>query len=464
MLFILDLTGAVSDVNDSHTGLPSSLPDQQFEANMRAVIKSNDATKHPAQAPTTREHQYYEVTSEASAGTTGPIPSSPQYPVLQPDVSLSLSSYQPQSQEVTQHCPMPGCVWASYKTHDKTLLETCFKQLSLHLLTIHDVSDSSSGDTPTNTIRGDKSTREYQAATKQRQVTNLVDDATYNLCEARFFPTPLDIKVLGLKMPTAISPVNTVVDLSHLGVDVTNPETLRKIHNRATVTFRLRDFCDPNLRTYHASGDEMVAISHSNDRLSLSKTLKNLDSSVECVGAFFNYCTLARNFHVLDWSPQALMKVVLEKYFIGPPTVDQYNRLFEKFIHENAVRATRKAVPLTYQEILNIWTSHITAAPINSATIESMVNKIMLNKSKRDPSIRGVNSSEGHPSPNKRPRLTKEDYCPTFNVNKTPPYCTNQAASGGCLSADGKLLKHACSKRMGPRRFCNSDRHNIFSH
>ena len=55
---------------------------------------------------------------------------------------------------------------------------------------------------------------------------------------------------------------------------------------------------------------------------------------------------------MLDWSPHALMKVVLEKYATGLPTVEMYERLFEKFIHENTVRAQKRAVPLTYQEIL----------------------------------------------------------------------------------------------------------------
>ena len=91
----------------------------------------------------------------------------------------------------------------------------------------------------------------------------------------------------------------------------------------------------------------------------MGKKVKNLDDPMDCVKAFFNYCILAQNIHVLDWSPQALMKVVLEKYSAGLTTVEMFERLFEKFIHENAVRAQKRATPLTYQEILTKYNTTI---------------------------------------------------------------------------------------------------------
>ena len=58
--------------------------------------------------------------------------------------------------------------------------------------------------------------------------------------------------------------------------------------------------------------------------------------------------------HPLDTSPQAFFRVVLEMYLNGPPTVQNLACLFEKFIHENAVRAHKKEVPLSYKEILDL--------------------------------------------------------------------------------------------------------------
>ena len=63
-------------------------------------------------------------------------------------------------------------------------------------------------------------------ATKKMTFQKTVDDAMANLCEARFFSMPLDYKSLGQNMPTNITPVNTVVDMSHIGVDITNTKTL----------------------------------------------------------------------------------------------------------------------------------------------------------------------------------------------------------------------------------------------
>ena len=44
----------------------------------------------------------------------------------------------------------------------------------------------------------------------------VVDAASRNICEARYFTVPLDNKVLAQNMPIATSPVNTVVDFALL--------------------------------------------------------------------------------------------------------------------------------------------------------------------------------------------------------------------------------------------------------
>ena len=95
----------------------------------------------------------------------------------------------------------------------------------------------------------------------------------------------------------------------------------------------------------------------------------------DCVMAFYNYCALATNYHVLDWSPKALLKVALEKFFSGPPTVSQYNLLFEKYITENAIRAQKRACPLTYPEILQLWNSFVCTYSDNLSNVEAIVDQ-----------------------------------------------------------------------------------------
>ena len=462
-------------VNDND-GAPTSLNDSQFVDNMRAIHKANDKTKHPAQQGLTSQDDLVRATSFQPAQIVAGLPaltqpksniSSQNLQLVSNEVSVGQSQHCSNQQEVTQYCPMTGCSFSSFKTHDRSLLSTCFQQLTLHLQLEHGISGTASGDAGSIMPRGDKISREYLAATKPRTVMNVIDDANHNLCEARFFPTPLDLKTLGQNMPVSISPVNTVVDMSHLGVDVTNADLIRKVHNRSTTTLRLKEFSDTNLRNFHAAGDELVAIQATKDQLQLGKKQKTLDDPQECIRAFFNYSAISTNFHVLDWSSKALMKVALEKYFFGPPTVDQFSRLFEKYIHENAVRAQRRAVPLTYQEVLGIWNTYITPSPLNASSIETVVDKRLklhlLNRQQEGG--RGNHNKVGLSSPKKKLRLVgaRTDLCPNFNSSKTPPYCTNTPAQGGCTAADGKYLRHCCSKKSFGK-FCNSDKHNYYSH
>jgi hypothetical protein len=370
-----------------------------------------------------------------------------------------------QDQEVTQYCPIAACPFVSFRTYDTTLPAVCFEQIKTHLKVEHGVSDST--DSLGTTTR-DKTSREYQAATRPRTITNVLDDATSNLCEARFFPFPLDIKMLGRNMPTAISPINTVVDLSHFGVDVTNPEVLKKLHNCANNNLRLKEFSDTNLRNFHIAGDMLVAVQATKDNLELGKKQKQLEDPKECIKAFFNFSALSRNYHPLDWSPMALTKVALEKFLKGGSTVDQYIKLFEKFVHENSVRAQRKAVPLTYQEVLGIWTTFISTNPdFNTSSIEAVVDS-RLSKQLKAMQTNMQTNNRGWTGavhiPVKRQRLTRDDYCPTWNKNTARPFCSNPQIQRGCTDpSSGRSLKHAFNFKEN-NKFCNSDQHNYHTH
>ena len=281
----------------------------------------------------------------------------------------------------------------------------------------------------------------------------------FGVFSARFFPFPLDLNVLGKNMPTAITPINTVVDVAHFGVDVTNNDVLKKLHNRGNNNLRLKEFSDSNLRNFHVAGDMLVAVQATKDNLELGKKQKQLEDTKECVKAFYNYSALSRNYHPLDWSPMALSKVALEKFLMGGATVEQFVKLFEKFVHENSVRAQRKAIPLTYQEVLLMWTTYISPnATLNAISIEAVVDK----KLRSLQTNRGRLEREGQDKRQKtRDRV---DFCPHWNKTQTPPLCPNTQARGGCVEpTTGKNFKHACSYRRG-QAFCGSDKHGYYLH
>jgi hypothetical protein len=93
--------------------------------------------------------------------------------------------------------------------------------------------------------------------------------------------------------------------------------------------------------------------------------MKAVDNPQECVKAAYNYAAMHGQFHPIDWLPKALLKVMLDKLFKGPPTVEQPSRLFEKYISENGGRAQKNGVPLTYMEIVGLWNTFIVPSSIN---------------------------------------------------------------------------------------------------
>ena len=211
------------------------------------------------------------------------MPRQPAYQAQPSQPTHRVVSTQPGSQdveqEVTQFCPIPPCTWASFRTSNPDMLSVCFNQLLVHLRHVHEDTDLNPGMSGDHRQKGSKTHKEYKAATKPRTILKTMDDASHNLCEARFFPFPLNLKSCGLNMPTSITPVNTIVDMSHLGVDVNNPELLRKMHDRAVTNIRLRDFSDTNLRNYHAAGDALVAVETSRSQLQLGRCLKQLEGT-----------------------------------------------------------------------------------------------------------------------------------------------------------------------------------------
>ena len=117
----------------------------------------------------------------------------------------------------------------------------------------------------------------------------------------------------------------------------------------------------------------------------------------------------------------ALLRLVLEKFFLRA-AVEQFTRLFEKFVHENAVRAQRRAVPLTYQEVVAIWNTYINPSPMSISSIDTLLDnkvdkKFQLMQSASGSGGKGGRSRNPSQSP-KRIRLTNDViWCPII----TPP-------------------------------------------
>ena len=369
-----------------------------------------------------------------------------------------------EDRSISLPCPHEGCSYSTIKAADNRQLEALVKLLSMHVRHNHGevMEDGSHEGFARGMTREDKAGKELEAATAKREVKKVIDDASLNLCEARFFSMPLNKKVLAQNMPVTQTPVNTVIDLSDRGVNVTHPELLRKLHSRAQTSIRLRDFSDTNIKSVYSSGDELVPIQAKLDKnqLQLGRPHNRIESVQEAVKAVHNYCILARNFHPMDTSQQSLFRVVLEMYLNGRPTVQNIIQLFEKFVHENAVRAHKREVPFSYKEILDLWNTYIVPSVISRSAFEEMIDA----KLKSLPAEGRANNKRGAASSaNSGKRLKRGPFCPNWNRSVAPPFCSNQQAVDGCHNDAGTYLAHACSKKLGAS-FCNSSKHNVHTH
>ena len=135
----------------------------------------------------------------------------------------------------------------------------------------------------------------------------------------------------------------------------------------------------------------------------------------------------------MDWSQKALLKLVFDKYFAGPPTVEQYKAMFEKFISENSVRAQKNKTPLTYMEIMSLWNTFITPNPMSSLAMEQVMDSRIKQFLGKRPQAPGNNLS----SPNKKAqagglRTTARTGTPTKPSHSAP---TSRPREAACLGA-----------------------------
>merc|ERR1719318_1661802 len=162
----------------------------------------------------------------------------------------------------------------------------------------------------------------------------------------------------------------------------------------------------------------------------------------------------------MDWSGSALLKVAIEKFCGGSPTVSQFCQFFEKFVHTNGVRAQKQAVPMTYQEILILWSTHFSpTSTLDTASIGTVVQNELKKIHLFPNNKRGGGKTELPAAKNSRQdRNDNKPFCSDWN--KTPS-CSNTQVQGECLDQAGTFLKHSCIKRMPGGKFCGSSKHGL---
>lgn len=157
--------------------------------------------------------------------------------------------------------------------------------------------------------------------------------------------------------------------------------------------------------------------------------------------------------------------MVIEKHCNGSPTVAQYVLFFEKFIHSNGVRAQRQAMPMTFQEILVLWSTHINPPSLDSASLSTAVQnelkKMHVMPAKAQTNKRGGGKTDASPAPKNTRQDRDTKFCEDWNKDSS---CSNTQSPGGCVDQAGVFMKHSCSKRMPRGGFCGSSKHGLPSH
>ena len=106
----------------------------------------------------------------------------------------------------------------------------------------------------------------------------------------------------------------------------------------------MEDFSDYNLKVGAQMGytsRSPLPGGHPNAR----EGKKQLRDPEECIRAYFNFCTISRQYHIR--STMALLRLVLNKSYPVTASVSQYSTLFEKFTQIS--KYSRVAPPLRSQ-------------------------------------------------------------------------------------------------------------------
>ena len=351
------------------------------------------------------------------------------------------------------------CSWSTIPTSDPLAYSGAVADYESHLREDHpELKDT--GDAGSRSKEND----EYKRATQLRKVETTQDDAFSNLCEARFWRTPLSWRNTQLQLPMEQLPLCTVGDFEPLGLEVNNRKLLSDLHNRSCRSLKLKYFSDQNLKIVPAQQDTLVGFERgAGGKMYTAKAYKELNGVKDAIKAVHNYMELNRYFHPLDSGPQVLYRVLFEKFVEGLVSPDPIVKFFTSIQWELANRASKKELPYKYEELLIKWDTTIRQPSAFGISDSAELDKKIDQKVKETLSRGGGGGGGGNQlgPPQKRPRPQNNPWCPLYN---TPSGCSNVRQGKGCKDHAGKIFRHGCNVRKADNKSCNSYSHNAHDH
>ena len=366
-----------------------------------------------------------------------------------------------------KYCDREGCNFVTMKSRNPAAINGILKELEFH------IRDRHSNDGARMVDQDSAGRRAFIEATRQTIVHEGVDNRSSILHEVRLRPGILDYKMGARMTPIVQTACYCYPDFSHLDVRVMNGKTMQWLHDRSCQCLRLQMFSKTNL-----SAREIEAGGRGNP--AEENSLKALENVGDAVIAVDNYSVCYSWIHPACYAAKALQRLVLRKFASNNiRSVKQVDKFFVDVTCENACRATRKELPLTYDELLAKWdrewppVAHVvreqasqhSALAANLSQLHKEFKDFRNQTQKRNSSPSGGVSSGTVNLGKKFLKKWKKGasgYCPDFN---TVQGCSNppSQSGAGCIK-DSVEMKHACSLWINGRGYCNSSEHNRQNH
>ena len=253
----------------------------------------------------------------------------------------------PGSEWFQYFCDRVGCSFATKKSQNPLVVSGLIAELDLHWRDKH-----SAGKESVDSVHKDRMA--YEEATKRVTVAEGVDNRSNLLHPMRFAPGVLDCRVAAKMSPLVQTPAYCHPDLFHMGVRIANEKTIRLLHDRSCKTLKLQMFSPQNLAA--RDNEQKKVTTMEGGRFVEGDRYKDLRDARDALLAVDNYETVYSWLHPQDFGAKAMRRVVVEKYANGNVlSVGPILRFFTAVTYDNANRATRKELPLKYEELLTKW-------------------------------------------------------------------------------------------------------------
>ena len=450
--------------SDSGNGLPAPLSPIEVEMNLAGAAKATVESRHAG--PRTDHSDSLQRIVDQVAPDADLFPNSPRRitaespprslidsPILRDSASVAASSSHPgykTKKEIIYFQKCDFCDWISTQTPDAQALTGLVEEKRLHMSTAHNGGPPLVGNVGVaNEARPVAEREDYQLATAPRIIAEGIDDRKSQFSEGRFLMGPLNWKNVFSAMPLSQEPTFARIDLGVIGTPTLNANTIARAHSRAARDLSLDNFSAVNLKR---NRDRTRLLMKPNGFEEGDGFVELVETS-DAVLAVSNYVDVMRFLHPLDYGPQALFKVVLERFVIDDSQAEDIKKFFAACIEENAGRAVRGELPMSYNDCKTQWKM----MPENKNEDRDGLSPAQFDRLKKQLfSEFKKNKSNGGP-PHKKQRLP---YCGKFNLPKGCPY---KKTEEGCRSPDNFLARHACNVKVNGV-YCGAKDHNANSH